>query len=207
MPDATETIVGVFAHVDTTVRALEELRAKGYRDLTVYTPVPVHEIEEVLDRDRPVSRVRLFTLIGGLTGIASAFLLTIWTSLIWGLVTGGKYLQFGPGGIVGSSLPPFVIIAFELMVLFGGIATVIGLVVLGRLPRFRPSATFDPRFTNDRFGIAIHCAPGRSGSVREILRTAGAEDVPPRSTASSLRSRWVRPAAGGRARAAPSATA
>src|SRR3989449_6349751 len=93
-------------------------------------------------------------------------------------VTGGKYLQFGPGGIVGSSLPPFVIIAFELMVLFGGIATVIGLVVLGRLPRFRPSATFDPRFTNDRFGIAIHCAPGRSGSVREILRTAGAEDVP-----------------------------
>src|SRR5438093_9715547 len=74
MPDATETIVGVFAHVDTTVRALEELRAKGYRDLTVYTPVPVHEIEEVLERDRPVSRVRLFTLIGGLTGIASAFL-------------------------------------------------------------------------------------------------------------------------------------
>jgi len=50
-------------------------------------------------------------------------------------------------------------------------------VVLGRLPRFRPSASFDPRFTNDRFGIAIHCAPGRSGSVREILRTAGAEDV------------------------------
>jgi len=43
----------------------------------VYTPLPVHEIEEVLERDRPVSRVRLFTLIGGLAGIASAFLLTI----------------------------------------------------------------------------------------------------------------------------------
>src|SRR5881396_3386432 len=160
MPATAETIVGVFAHVDTTVRALEELRAKGYHDLTV-------------------SRVRLFTLIGGLTGIVSAFLLTIWTSLVWGLVTGGKYFQFGPGGIVGSSLPPFVIIAFELMVLFGGIATVIGMVMLGRLPRFRPSASFDPRFTNDRFGIAVHCAPGRSGSVREILRTAGAEEVRP----------------------------
>src|SRR5438552_18102318 len=96
MPDATETIVGVFAHVDTTVRALEELRAKGYRDLTVYTPVPVHEIEEVLERDRPVSRVRLFTLIGGLTGIASAFLLTIWTSLIW---------VSSPGASISSSAP------------------------------------------------------------------------------------------------------
>jgi hypothetical protein len=70
MPATTETILGVFAYVDTTVRALEDLKAKGYHDLTVYTPVPVHEIEEVLERDRPVSRVRLFTLIGGLTGTA-----------------------------------------------------------------------------------------------------------------------------------------
>src|SRR5437773_9245279 len=176
MPDATETIVGVFAHVDTTVRALEELRAKGYRDLTVYTPVPVHEIEEVLERDRPVSRVRLFTLIGGLTGMASGFLLTIWSSLQWGLTTGGKPV---------ASIPPFVVIAFELTILFGGIATVIGMAVLGRLPRLRPSASFDPRFTNDRFGIAVHCAPARSDSVREILRTAGAEELGAGSTASS----------------------
>ena len=65
MAATTETILGVFAHVDTTVRALEELKAKGYHDLTVYTPVPVHEIEDVVERDRPVSRVRLFTLLGG----------------------------------------------------------------------------------------------------------------------------------------------
>jgi len=174
---ATETILGVFAHVDTTVRALEELRARGYHDLTVYTPLPVHEIEEVLERDRPVSRVRLFTLIGGLTGIASAFILTIWSSLVWGQVTGGKYLQLGPGGIIGSSLPPFFIIAFEMMILFGGLATVIGMIVLGRLPRFRQSPTFDPRFTNDRFGVAVHCAPERAGSVHELLRVAGAEEV------------------------------
>lgn len=175
----TETVVGVFAHVDTTVRALEDLKAKGYHDLSVYTPVPVHEIEEVLERDRPVSAVRLFTLVGGLTGIASAFLLTIWTSVTWGLVTGGKFLQATPDGIIGSSLPPFFIIAFELMVLFGGIATVIGMVVLGRLPRLRPSAAFDPRFTNDRFGVAVHCLPDRSASVRQILGAAGAEEVRP----------------------------
>src|SRR3989449_4323460 len=125
MPDATETIVGVFAHVDTTVRALEELRAKGYRDLTVYTPVPVHEIEEVLERDRPVSRVRLFTLIGGLSGIASAFLLKVWGSVVWGQVTRGKVMQLVPGGIIRSSLPPFLIIPFRPMVLFGGLTTVL----------------------------------------------------------------------------------
>jgi hypothetical protein len=164
----TETVLGVFAHVDTTVHALENLRAKGYHDLTVYTPVPVHEIEDVLERDRPVSRVRLFTLIGGLTGTASGFFLTIWSALKWGLVTGGKPVV---------SIPPFVVIAFELTILFGGIATIIGLVTLGRLPQLRPSPAFDPRFTNDRFGVAVHCAPERSGSVREILQGAGAEEV------------------------------
>ena len=168
MAAITETVLGVFAHVDTTVRALEELKSKGYHDLTVYTPVPVHEIEDVLERDRPVSPVRLFTLIGGLTGTASGFFLTIWSAMQWGLITGGKPV---------ASIPPYVVIAFELTILFGGVATLLGMVVLARLPRLRPSPTFDPRFTNDRFGVAVHCAPERSGSVREILRAAGADEV------------------------------
>ena len=171
MAATTNTVVGVFAHVDTTVHALEELRAKGYHDLTVYTPIPVHEIEDVLERDRPVSRVRLFTLLGGLTGLVAAWLLTQWTSLKWSLFVGGK----PPIGFPVS--PPYIVIMFEMMVLFGGIATLIGMVVLGRLPRFRRSASYDPRFTNDRFGVAVHCAPERGPSVRDILRGAGAEEV------------------------------
>ena len=164
----TEMVVGVFAHVDTTVKALEELKAKGYHDLEVYTPAPIHEIEDVMERDRPVSHVRLFTLIGGLTGTASGFLLTIWSAMQWGLVTGGKPI---------ASIPPFVVIAFELTILFGGLATVLGLVLLGRLPRLRPSAGYDPRFSNDRFGVAVQCASGRGASVAGILRGAGAEEV------------------------------
>jgi hypothetical protein len=171
MAATTNTVVGVFAHVDTTVRALEELRAKGYHDLTVYTPIPVHEIEDVLERDRPVSRVRVFTLLGGLAGLVAAWLLTQWTSMKWGLFVGGK----PPIGFPVS--PPYIVIMFEMMVLFGGVAAVIGMVVLGRLPRFRRSASYDPRFTNDRFGVAVHCAPERSPSVRDILRGAGAEEV------------------------------
>jgi molybdopterin-containing oxidoreductase family membrane subunit len=164
----TETVVGVFGHVDTTVRALEELRAKGYHDLEVYSPVPIHEIADVLERDRPVSRVRLFCLLGGLTGTFSGFFLTIWSAMKWNLITGGKPV---------ASIPPFVVIAFELTILFGGIATVIGIITLGRLPRLRATGAFDPRFTNDRFGVAVHCPPERGTSVREILQRAGAEEV------------------------------
>jgi molybdopterin-containing oxidoreductase family membrane subunit len=168
MPPTTETVVGVFAHVDTTVKALEELRAKGYHELEVYTPAPVHEIEEVMERGRPVSRVRLFTLIGGLTGTASGFILTIWSAMQWGLVTGGKPV---------ASIPPFVVIAFELTILFGGLSTVLGMILLGRLPRLWATPAYDPRFSNDRFGVAVRCAAGRGDSVSQILRAAGAEEV------------------------------
>ena len=162
----TPGVLASFAHVDAAADAIRALRARGLKNLVVYTAAPNHEIEEALDHS--VSPVRLFTLIGGLTGCAAGFGMTIWMSLDWPLLVGGKTI---------ASIPPYVVIAFELTILFGGLATLIGMMVLGRLPRFRFSPSFDPRFTNDRFGVAVHCSPDRSPSVREILRTAGAEEV------------------------------
>ncbi|MEK7364995.1 MAG: DUF3341 domain-containing protein [candidate division NC10 bacterium] len=161
-------VLGVFAHVDTTVRAIRDLRAQGFTDFTVYSPVPVEEIEAVLEENRPVSPVRLFTLIGGLTGIITGFGLTIWSALKWGLVTGGKPVV---------SIPPFVIIAFELGILLGGLSTLLAILVLGKLPALRRSPTYDPRFTVDRFGIAVTCGPERAPAAGRCLSQAGAEEV------------------------------
>jgi molybdopterin-containing oxidoreductase family membrane subunit len=161
-------VLGVFAHVDTTLRAIRALREKGFRDLTVYTPVPVEEIEEEVEKVRPLSIVRYFTLFGGLTGTATGFFLTIWTSLKWELMTGGKY---------PVSIPPFVVIAFELTILLGGLSTALAVLILGRLPRFRPSPTYDPRFTLDRFGLAVACSPDQAPAVASVIESAGAEEV------------------------------
>jgi hypothetical protein len=165
---ATQNVLGVFAHVDTTVEAIRQLRAKGFADLTVYTPAPIEDIEEEVERVRPLSKVRLFTLIGGLTGTATGFFLTIWSSLIWSLLTGGK----DP-----VSFPPFVIIAFELTILFGGLSTVLAVLVLGHLPKVTPSVTYDPRFTLDRLGVAVACPADRADAVQAVLSSAGAEEV------------------------------
>jgi len=162
-------VLGVFAHVDTTVRAIRELRTKGFQSVSTYSPVPVEEIEEALTGyGLPKSPVRLFTLVGAITGTASGFALTIWSSLKWNLITGGKPVV---------SIPPFVIIAFELTILLGGLCTLLGLLVTARLPRFRGSSRYDARFTADRFGVEVACAPGDVGTVEEILRSAGAEEV------------------------------
>ena len=167
---SSQDVVGVFAHVDATVRAIEALRRNGLSDFTVYTPVPVEEIEEAVEHGRPLSRVRLFTLIGGLTGTATGFFLTIWSSLKWNLVVGGKPIV---------SIPPFVVIAFELTILFGGLCTLLGLLVLGRLPKLRPSPAYDPRFSVDRFGIAVRCTGSANEVARQCLREAGAQEVKP----------------------------
>jgi len=165
---ATANVLGVFAHVDTTLDAIRRLRAKGFSELTVYTPVPVEEIEEEIEKVRPLSGVRFFTLLGALTGTATGFFLTIWSSMKWELITGGK---------APVSFPPFIIIAFELTILFGGLATLVAMLLLGKLPKTKPSLTYDPRFTLDRFGVAVACPPETAEQVRSLLTGAGAEEV------------------------------
>lgn len=165
---ALASVVGIFAHVDTTVRAIHALRSRGIADFTVYTPIPVEEIEETVEHGKPVSPVRLFTLVGGLTGTLTGFALTIWSSLKWELVVGGKPVV---------SIPPYVIIAFELTILLGGLCTLLGLLVLGRLPKLRASSSYDPRFSLDRFGIVVRCPAEMAEAVRQSLREAGAEEV------------------------------
>src|SRR5262249_58603786 len=98
--------------VDTTTHAIRELRARGFQAISAYSPVPLEELEEALTgHGLPRSPVRLFTLVGGLIGTGTGFWLTIWSSVKWGLIVGGKPVV---------SIPPFVVIAFELTILFRG---------------------------------------------------------------------------------------
>jgi molybdopterin-containing oxidoreductase family membrane subunit len=165
-------VLGIFAHVDTAASAVRELGARGYRGITTYSPVPLAELEEALTgHGLPRSPVRLFTLVGGLTGAAGGFALTIWSSLKWNLITGGKPVV---------SIPPFIVIGFELTILLGGLCTLLGLLVTARLPRLSGgSPGYDPRFSVDRFGVEVACPAAEAATVAAVLRGAGAEEVRP----------------------------
>lgn len=159
-------VVGVFGTLDGALLALRELRAKGVENLTVYSPVPHHDIEAVLDQ--PESPVRMFTLVGGLTGCAFGFFYAIATSLDWALVVGGKPIV---------SIPPYVVLGFECTILFGALATVAGMLLNSRLPKLRRAAGYDPRFSNDKFGIVAMGGPAQVAGAESIMRAAGAEEV------------------------------
>ena len=106
-------VLASFTHVDAAADAIRALRAQGRRNLAVYSAAPNHEIEEALEHR--VSPVRLFTLIGGLTGCAAGFGMTLWMSYDWPTLVGGKPI---------GSIPPYVVIAFELTILLGALSTV-----------------------------------------------------------------------------------
>jgi len=158
-------VLGVFTHMDTTIDAIHELKRAGMDRFTVYSPLPSHDLEHAIDP--PQSPIRLFTLVGGLTGAATGFALATWTSLDWPLITGGKPI---------ISLPPFVIIAFELTILFGALSTVLGLFIAARLPA-RREVLYDPSFSSGGFGIAVDAPADRTAEARAILERNGASEV------------------------------
>lgn len=165
MARALSGVLASFVHEDAAVDAVRGLKAKGYRDLTVYTPAPNHAIEEALDQ--PVSWVRAFTLIGGLTGCAAGFGMTIWMSRDWPLLVGGKPI---------AAIPPYVVLAFELTILYGAMFTVIGIIVLSALKSLK-GRPFRPEFSDDRIGVFVPCPPDQRAAVRRFLAETGSEEV------------------------------
>ena len=160
-------VLGVFAHLDATVAAIKQLKATGQGKFTVYSPIPRHELEDALDQ--PVSPVRGFTLIGGIAGCAAGAWITLWMSYDWPLVLGGK-----PVG----SVPPYVVIMFEMTILFGALCTLFGIAFNALYAaRRRGTIAYDERFTNDRFGIFVNCPADRQGAVEALLKGSGAEEV------------------------------
>jgi ActD protein len=158
-------ILASFIHVDAAADAIRALRAKGLRNMVVYTAAPNHEIEEALEHR--VSPVRLFTLIGGLTGCTAGFAMTIWMSYDWPVVVGGKPI---------ASIPPYVVIGFELTILLGALSTVAAVALFSVLMGKRGIA-YDPRFSDDQIGIFVPAGTDQIGPVEQLLRSAGAVEV------------------------------
>jgi len=118
----------VFESEHDFVHKLEELVKSGVKpgDIDYRAPHPVYHADEILQV--PPSDVRKFALVGGLTGAATGYLFPALTALDWVLPVGNK-------PIVG--IPAFTVIAFELMVLFGGLSAFIGFMLTSRMPAVR----------------------------------------------------------------------
>jgi hypothetical protein len=159
-------VIAAFRNLDAAVDAIADLRKSGFTEITAYTPTPRHELEDALEA--PPSRVRIFTLIGGLTGATFGFWIAIWASRYWPLVVGGKPI---------ASWVPYTIFGFEVMVLIGSLSTVFALLALSRVPRLTMTVGYDERFSGGHYGVWVATTPDRAKEAAELLGRHGAEDV------------------------------
>lgn len=160
-------VVGAFREIDAAVYALEDLKKRrGVGDITVFTPTPRHEFEEVLSRGP--SRVRLFTLIFGLAGVTFGYWIAVWMSEYWPIVVGGKAI---------ATWVPYTIFGFEVMVLIGGLATVYAMFGLAGIPRLTMTVGYDPRFSGGDYGVWVETTADRADEVMDIMRRHGAREV------------------------------
>jgi hypothetical protein len=165
-PQHYRGVMGIFYYVDDATHAVTALRGMGHQNLSVFSPVPHHDIEHALEQGP--SLVRWITATGAVLGITGGFALCIYSVYSYPLVVGGKELL---------SLPPFVVIGYESMILLGSLANLVGMLALGRLPAVKNKAPYDPRFTEDRIGIWVPCSGEAATRVQETLRGHGAEEV------------------------------
>jgi hypothetical protein len=160
------TLVGVFEQPLKVSAAAERLQGRGYTDLEIFSPVPSHEIDRALDKTP--SRVRIFTLVGGLLGVVTGYAMTIWMAQDWEIIVGGKPY---------ASIPPYTVIAFELTILFGGLLTALGLFAVGRLPRTSLHPAYHKRFSSEEFGLVVNCRDRDVAEIDALLREMGAKEV------------------------------
>jgi hypothetical protein len=160
-------VVGIFPYLNELLSAIEGLKKEKISISKVYSPMRIEEIREAMG-ETPLGPGRFFTLTGAILGSLTGIFLAWYTSIQWHFIVGGK----PPVPVI-----PTVIPAFEFFILIAVFFTLAGLLILNRMPRRRLPAHYDKRFSQDRFGIVVHCTADNCEPVSNLLESLGAEEV------------------------------
>jgi hypothetical protein len=144
----TYGLMAEFDEVNAAITAAQNAYGAGYRKMDAYAPFPVEELSEAVGFHK--NGVALVCLVGGLLGCTGAFILQWWINTI-------SY----PVNIAGrplNSWPSFIIVTFEMTILFSGLSAVFGMLALNGLPMPYHPVFNVPQFdraSKDRFFLVI----------------------------------------------------
>jgi hypothetical protein len=133
---------------EEVLEATRRARQAGYRDMDAYTPYSVEGLAAELGMKQ--TRVPFVVLMCGLVGAAVGFFMQHWSMAV-------DY-PFNVGGRPLNSWPAFLPIVFEVMVLVGSFAALLGMLFLNGLPQPYHPVLKVPRFveaSSYRFFLCI----------------------------------------------------
>jgi ActD protein len=169
-------LMAEFDNVNDAIIAARRTYAAGYRKIDAYSPFPVEELSEAIGFRK--NGVALVCLVGGLLGCTGAFMLQWWINTI-------SY-PINIGGRPFNSWPSFIIVTFEMTILFSGLSAVFGMLALNGLPMPYHPVFNVPRFelaSKDRFFLIVFSSDKNYDAVRtrqflEALNPISVAEVP-----------------------------
>lgn len=132
-------VIAEFENPTALVAAARAAREKGYRKLDAYSPFPIEELNDALHLHR--NRLPLIVLAGGVVGGILGYLLQYYVTVI--------YFPINIAGRPLHSWPSYIVITFEMTILFAALSAVLGLLALCGLPM-----PYHPVFNVPRFALA-----------------------------------------------------
>lgn len=158
--------LGLFHDPESALEAAGRLKGAGFEGLEIMSPIPIHGVDDVLGSKKSV--IKRFTLFGGIFGALAGFALAAGTAVMYLHPTGGRPI---------ITIPPFLIITYEMTILCGILATVLGFLISARFPAIR-ERVYVPESAVDKFAVTVCCdSEDLLSSAETILRASGAEDV------------------------------
>ena len=171
----TSRAYAIMAEFDTPadlMHAAEKVRAAGFRRWDVFSPYPIHGMDQAMGLKN--SKVGYISFTGGVLGYTTGMVMIWWMNAVnYPIIVGGKPL-FSPFG----AFPP----SYELTILFGAFGALFGMLFLNKLPRLHHPLLKNSRFalaTHDKYFVVIETMDPKysESETRKLLEEAGSKHI------------------------------
>jgi hypothetical protein len=165
-----DVLFGLYDDETKILSAVSEARAAHLDIYDVFTPFPVHGMEDAMGFTE--SRLHQAGFVYGLIGTLTAFLGMTWVfTSDWPIIFGGKPYW---------SVPAFIPVTFELTVLFAAIGMVVTFYTICGMGPGIINPTLHDRITDDKFCLAFDVtdvSDDEKAKFKTFLETSGAEEI------------------------------
>lgn len=168
---SAKKIYAIYTDDDLLLQAVNQTKAANYHIEEVFTPFPVHGLDEALGI--PPTRLAITSFMYGILGLAVAIAMMNYMMIVdWPQNIGGK-----PSFSFHQNMPAFIPIMFELTVFFAAHLMVITFYMRSKLWPFRKAENPDIRTTDDRFLMEVDVANHDVEALSKFLYDTGASEI------------------------------
>ena len=169
MAHGTNYLLGVFDDDEILLNSIKYVRQRDIVIEEVYSPFPVHGIEDALGYKR--SWMSIIAFLFGVLGMSLALIMQIgMMGVDWPMIIGGK--DFVP-------FPAFIPVIFEMTVLFAAFGMVGTFLGIANLKPWAKPRIFDLRITDDKHVMAIDLDNNKQSEsdIKKFLKDSGALEI------------------------------